>query len=88
MKVIFDECTQAKAYQDSYGTCLVELEPGDNAEIIIGNFTKKREWFEQDYRNPSRRNTFTYKKWGNGAYEDVTVNGDLILFDTHQTFLD
>ena len=85
MKILINYCTQQRRYGDSYGKCVIQLEPGDDADAIIKDFTRKREWWEKTYSNLSRVNHYEYKNWDGSI---VSFDGDLIVFDTYQTYLD
>jgi hypothetical protein len=94
MKVLFDHCSQnGRAYADSYGECLIALEPSDNADEIIKEQTKKRQWYEEEYAYPRRITSYTHEvlkfhETGPCTKENETITGDLILFNTHRVYLD
>lgn len=85
MKVLFDYCSQDRAYGDSYGQALIMLEDGDNAEEIIKKYTKPRNFLDQTYSRPQR---ITHFEKPNGFGKMISYEGDLILFQTHQPYLD
>ena len=85
VKKLLDYCTQERRYGDSYGKCVIQLEPEDDADAIIKDFTRTRELCEKTYSSPKRVNHYEDKTW----YGQVKVfDGDLIVFDTYQVYLD
>jgi hypothetical protein len=43
MKILFDYCSQAGAYKDSYGKCLVLVEDGDDIKKIKDELCEKKD---------------------------------------------
>lgn len=85
MKELVNYCTQERRYGDSRGKCVVQLENGDDADAIIKEYTKAREWYAQTYSNPVRTSHYEHRRW-NGEVQ--SFDGDLIVFDTYRTYLD
>lgn len=81
--MLMEYCNQKRAYADSYGLCLVELEAGDVAEKVIMDLEKEREWHEQSFTFKERLSEYTNKC----SRGDIIYKGDLLLFDTHRVFL-
>lgn len=90
MKILFNYCEQQRKYASSYGLCLVQLEPGDNADEIIKEFTKPREWYELKFSGAQRISEYVYEKYNTEkkCKDKATIVGDLILFKTFQEYLD
>lgn len=80
MKILSEHCIQPKAYGDSYGCLIIELEPGDVEQDIINEYLIPREWYEVQYSNPRRTKSC---RIGSYAFE-----GDLLVFDTYRIYLD
>jgi hypothetical protein len=80
MKVLLDYCTQPRAYADSRGHCVIELEDGDNVSEIKARYTAKKEWYEKRYSAPYLTDKFVYR--------DKTYTGKLLVFNTHRVYLD
>lgn len=84
MKILFEYCTQSRAYADSHGKCLVLVEDGDDKEAIKADFEKPRNWYEQSYIFSRELNEYTFQKYDG----DVVYKGNLLLFDTTRPYLD
>jgi len=84
MKVLFNYCRQPRAYADSYGVCLVELEGEETIQDVRDKFIVPKEWWEGKYGTPKEVSTYTYHK--NDGTEVIYV-GRLVVMDTHQVYL-
>jgi len=84
MKILFNYCSQPRAYADSVGYCLVSVEEGDDVESIKKEFHQERQWYEQTYlfeKQVSEYAEHTYKG-------DIIHKGKLLLFKTRSPYLD
>lgn len=84
MKILFDHCSQPRAYADSVGKCLVLVEDGDDVNAIKAEFHKPKEWYQQSYSFDKEVSEYIEKRY-NG---DIKHTGKLLLFSTHRVFLD
>lgn len=58
MKIIENYCRQPRAYADSEGLLIIELEPGDDKEAIIKQYTHKPEgWWDGSCTYSSGKST-------------------------------
>lgn len=81
MKKLFDYCDQQRAYEHSYGKCLIELEENETIEDVKQKYVDvKRYDLEQKYS--SAKEISTYEYGGN------TYKGRLVIMDTFRYFLD
>lgn len=80
MKELFNYCYQLRAYADSVGYCLVELEEGETIKDVLKEYIVSKEWYEQQYLNA--KEITEYKDKGK------IYSGRLVLMDTYQVFLD
>lgn len=85
MKILFNYCSQPRAYADSVGECLVLVEEGDDKEAIKADFQKPREWFQQSYSLLRELTEYTETKYDRTV---VVHKGVLLLFRTKRAFLD
>lgn len=86
MKVLFDYCQQEKAYGDSHGHALIELEDDEKAIDVLNKYVHvDRQWWEKKYNAPRYITEYTHT---NFKGEPVVFTGRLVLMDTYQTFLD
>jgi len=93
MEIIFDYCSQPRAYADSVGKCLIKLDENDNEDEVIKTFTQGKEWYETHYSVDKKLTSYTYGKNkfdSNGKLIKIEVHleGNLILFNTKRVFLD
>jgi len=84
MKILFDNLSQPRKYADSYGWCLVEVEDGEDVENIKAEFHKPKEWYQEKYTFDKELTEYVLERY-NGP---VTYTGKLLLFRTHQVYLD
>lgn len=81
MKTLFSYCRQPRAYADSQGKMLIELENDETIQDVIEEYIKlEHMWYEQYYSDPKEVNEYVY----NG----VAYSGRLVLLKTHQAYLD
>lgn len=81
MKKLFSYCRQHRAYADSKGEMLIELENDETIQDVIEEYIKpEHAWYEQYYSDPKEVNEY--------VYDDVTYSGRLVLLKTHQSYLD
>ena len=81
MKKLFNYCRQPRAYADSQGEMLIELENDETIQDVIKEYIKsEREWYETYYSDPKEVNEY--------VYDGVTYVGRLVLLKTHAPYLD
>ena len=80
MKELFNNCYQPRAYTDSSGYCLVELEEGETLKDVLKKYIVPKEWYEQQYLNAEEITEYKHK--------GKTYSGRLVLMYTHRVFLD
>lgn len=72
MKIIENYCKQPRPYADSEGWLKIELEPGDDHEAIIKEYTKDDvEWWQESC-----------------VLVPSLCTETVLVFKKHQTFLD
>ena len=80
MKELFNYCYQPRAYADSSGYCLVELEEGETIKDVLKEYIVPKEWYEQQYLSAEEITEYIDK--------EKTYSGRLVLMSTYQVFLD
>lgn len=72
MKIIENSCSQPRRYADSEGWLKIELEPGDDREAIIKEYTKvANEWWQESCK-----------------FQPTLSDDKLLVFVRKQPFLD
>ena len=80
MKELFNYCYQPRAYADSSGYCLVELEEGETIKDVLKEYIVPKDWFEQQYLNAKEITEYKHK--------EKTYSGRLVLMNTSRVYLD
>lgn len=78
MKELFNYCSQPRAYADSVGKCLVELEENETIKDVKEKYASQDGWWGIKYT--SHRNVSEYK------YRDKQYVGRLVLIDTKSAY--
>ena len=82
MKILTNYVKQSRAYADSYGHCVIEIEDGDSVYEIIEKYVNTpRQWYEQSYSHPVYMKEFT-DSFGKKH------EGNLLVFATKRSYLD
>ena len=78
MKEHFNYCRQLKAYADSVGYCLVELEGNETVEDVKKEYTSGEGWWAKKYSHHRAVESYTYR--------DKAYEGRLILISTRSAY--
>ena len=62
INLLFNYCYQPRAYADSSGYCLVELEEGETIKDVLKKYIVPKDWFEQQYLNAKEITEYKHKE--------------------------
>ena len=78
MKELFNYCSQPRAYADSIGYCLVELEENETIEDVKREYISGDGWWERKYTNIHEVSEYTH--------HNKEYRGRLVLMNTKSTY--
>ena len=78
MKELVNYANQPRAYADSIGYCLVELEGNETIQDVKKEYTSGGGWWERKYTNIHEVSEYTYNK--------KEYKGRLVLMNTRSAY--
>ena len=78
MKELFNYCRQPRAYADSVGKCLVELEENETIKDAREKYASQDGWWGTKYTN--------HHKVEKCNYRDKEYKGNLVLINTQSAY--
>ena len=79
MKNLYEYCRQPRAYADSIGECVIELEGSETIEDVKAKYVDvNREWWQRSYSSPVAKTSYKAK--------DTEFTGNLVVMTTHQAY--